>query len=108
MHTAVIRYRVADFLKRYAPFDALHQEDLLALSGSGRVHFHESEELVFTLDALCNLFGIEPHDRHTAGGDAFITAQFFLRLLRYAQRAGRTGLDALCQPWQAPQPTDGT
>ena len=40
----------------------------------------------FTLDALCELFGVIPHDRHTAGGDAFITAQVFLRLLRLATR----------------------
>ena len=38
----------------------------------------------FTLDALCTMFGVIPHDRHTATGDAFITAQVFLRLLRLA------------------------
>ena len=43
----------------------------------------------FTLDALCELFGVIPHDRHTASGDAFITAQVFLRLLRLAARTGR-------------------
>jgi DNA polymerase III subunit epsilon len=31
----------------------------------------------FTLDALCNMFDIVPHDRHTAGGDAFITVKSF-------------------------------
>ncbi len=46
----------------------------------------------FTLDALCGLFGVIPHDRHTASGDAFITAQVFLRLLRLARKAGRTTL----------------
>jgi DNA polymerase-3 subunit epsilon len=29
----------------------------------------------FTLDALCERFGVIPHDRHTATGDAFITGQ---------------------------------
>jgi len=53
----------------------------------------------FTLDSLCELFGVVPHDRHTAGGDAFITAQVFLRLLRLAARHGRDRLDALCQPF---------
>jgi len=43
----------------------------------------------FTLDALCTLFGVIPHDRHTATGDAFITAQVFLRLVRLASRSGR-------------------
>ena len=44
----------------------------------------------FTLDALCDMFGVIPHDRHTAGGDAFITAQVFLRLLHAARKVGRT------------------
>ena len=53
----------------------------------------------FTLDSLCELFGVVPHDRHTAGGDAFITAQVFLRLLRLAARHGRTELGAICEPF---------
>ena len=43
-----------------------------------------------TLDDLCAEFGIVPHDRHTAGGDAFLTAQIFIRLLRMAKKAGVT------------------
>jgi DNA polymerase-3 subunit epsilon len=54
----------------------------------------------FSLDALCDSFGITPHDRHTAGGDAFLTAQIFLRLLRYSKPAGRTTLESLCMPYQ--------
>jgi DNA polymerase-3 subunit epsilon len=53
----------------------------------------------FTLDALCDLFGVIPHDRHTAGGDAFITAQVFLRLLKLAARHGRTTLSQLAEPF---------
>jgi len=55
----------------------------------------------FTLDALCDLFGVIPHDRHTAGGDAFITAQVFLRLLRLASRHGRDELGSLCEPFES-------
>ena len=51
----------------------------------------------FTLDSLCELFGVIPHDRHTAGGDAFITAQVFLRLLRLASRHGRDRLGRLSE-----------
>jgi DNA polymerase-3 subunit epsilon len=51
----------------------------------------------FTLDALCDLFGVIPHDRHTASGDAFITAQVFLRLLRLAARHGRGTLGRLSE-----------
>src|SRR5260370_21822479 len=47
MKTSVIRQRVADFLKRHAPFDALDEQDLLDLAGSGKVKFHESEEYIF-------------------------------------------------------------
>lgn len=53
----------------------------------------------FTLDALCEKFGVVPHDRHTAAGDAFITAQVFLRLLRLAPRYGRGTLGRLCEPF---------
>ena len=53
----------------------------------------------FSLDALCDLFGVVPHDRHTAGGDAFITAQIFLRLLRIARKFGRNRLGALTVPY---------
>jgi len=51
----------------------------------------------FSLDALCEFFNIAPHDRHTAGGDAFITALIFLRLLRSARKVGRTSLNRLCE-----------
>lgn len=55
----------------------------------------------FTLDALCEMFGIVPHDRHTAGGDAFITAQVFLRLLRASRRAGRTTVGSISTPYSS-------
>ena len=57
----------------------------------------------FTLDSLCEMFSVIPHDRHTAGGDAFITAQVFLRLLRVAWRHGRNRLGALCENFVASQ-----
>jgi DNA polymerase-3 subunit epsilon len=56
----------------------------------------------FTLDALCELFNVIPHDRHTAGGDAFITAQIFLRLLRLALRNGREKLGKLAESLEEP------
>ena len=58
----------------------------------------------FTLDALCEMFGIVPHDRHTASGDAFITAQVFLRLLKLAARHHRTLLGVISQPFVDPTP----
>jgi DNA polymerase-3 subunit epsilon len=55
----------------------------------------------FSLDALCEMFGVAPHDRHTAGGDAFLTAHIFLRLLRAAKTAGRDTLASLCTPYES-------
>jgi signal-transduction protein with cAMP-binding, CBS, and nucleotidyltransferase domain len=46
VETSVISYRVADFLKRHAPFHAIDDEDLLALAGGGRVRFHEPNEYI--------------------------------------------------------------
>jgi len=51
----------------------------------------------FSLDGLCRMFSVRPHDRHTAAGDAFLTAQVFLRLYSLARRHGRTSLEALCE-----------
>ena len=54
----------------------------------------------FSLDGLCCHFNIEPHDRHTATGDAFITAQVFLKLLRLSKRAGRLTLDSISERFE--------
>jgi DNA polymerase-3 subunit epsilon len=54
----------------------------------------------FTLDGLCAMFGVIPHDRHTASGDAFITAQVFLRLERLAARFGRGTLGRISETFE--------
>jgi DNA polymerase-3 subunit epsilon len=62
--------------------------------------FGDEEHLSSTsLDALCDRFGVVPYDRHTAPGDAFLTAQIFLRLLRYGRRFGRDTLARLTEPY---------
>jgi DNA polymerase-3 subunit epsilon len=50
-----------------------------------------------SLDALCRFFGILPHDRHTAPGDAFLTAEILIRQLRAARRCGLNTLAALLE-----------
>lgn len=56
----------------------------------------------YSLDALCKAFGIVPHDRHTALGDAFLTAQVLLRLLKQAQALGKWNLSDL-HAWYSDQ-----
>ena len=55
METAAISHRVADFLKKHPPFNAIDEADLLALAARGRVRFHEPNEYI--------LWQGEPH-RH--------------------------------------------
>jgi DNA polymerase-3 subunit epsilon len=42
----------------------------------------------YSLDRLCGRYGIALDDRHTASGDAFLTAQLLLKLLKSAERSG--------------------
>ena len=44
VETAAISYRVADFLKRHPPFNAIDDEDLLELAARGRVRFYEPNQ----------------------------------------------------------------
>jgi CBS domain-containing protein len=47
MKTASIGHRVADFLRRYPPFQYVDENELLELARDGRVQFHECDEIVF-------------------------------------------------------------
>jgi DNA polymerase-3 subunit epsilon len=55
----------------------------------------------FTLDALCEMFRIIPHGRHTASGDAFLTAEVFLRMRSLSLRYGRDQLAGICEPFES-------
>jgi DNA polymerase III subunit epsilon len=77
----------------------------IALERAGALEAEPNSD--FSLDGLLRRFGIEPHDRHTAAGDAFLTAQVFQRLLARAQRLGRSTLGELLELDQsAAEPED--
>lgn len=69
--------------------------------------FEDQDPLSSTsLDSLCRRFGVIPYDRHTAPGDAFLTAQILLRLLHHARRCGRGNLAGLTEPFWTPAGSD--
>jgi DNA polymerase III subunit epsilon len=64
------------------------------------------EQPDFSLDGLCRRFAIPPHDRHTAMGDAFLTGQIFIKLLKRAKRADLLRLGQLTEPYSPPEEDD--
>lgn len=42
----------------------------------------------YSLDEVCPRYGIKLDDRHTAAGDAFLTAQLLMKLLKLAEQKG--------------------
>src|SRR5688572_3116258 len=51
VETDAIRYRVADFLKKQPPFDAMAEDDLLRLAETGRVKFFEPNQYILSQGA---------------------------------------------------------
>ena len=74
----------------------------LRLEDLGGMSHHPFERKDFSLDGLCRRFGIQPYDRHTALGDAFLTGQVFLKLLKRARRAGLLRLGQLTERYEPP------
>ncbi len=49
----------------------------------------------YTLDSLAERYDIDLYDRHTAWGDAFITARLFLQLLKQYEQKGKIHISDL-------------
>ncbi|MDX5338733.1 MAG: 3'-5' exonuclease [Cyclobacteriaceae bacterium] len=50
--------------------------------------FSQIQKEPYSLDKLCQRFEVKLDDRHTAGGDAFLTAQILQKLLAIAEKKG--------------------
>lgn len=53
----------------------------------------------YSLDALCEIYNVKMHDRHTATGDALITAYIFLKLTNKYQKNNALNLKDLIKSY---------
>lgn len=58
----------------------------------------DSHKTHYGLDEIANKLNIPLHDRHNAAGDAFITAQVFVKLLRMLEKNNTLSLSFLTKP----------
>ena len=56
---------------------------------------HKTNDKHYGLDELCDIFSLKKHDRHTASGDAYITALVFLKIISYLKKTKRITLKDL-------------
>lgn len=71
INQALKRYNVGPLISRTLDTNYIHKKM------ATNIEFNK----IFSLDELCVIYNVKPHDRHTASGDALITAQLFLKLL---------------------------
>lgn len=60
-----------------------------------RINSRNSFNGGLTLDKLCEEYNVSKSDRHTAAGDAFITAQVFLKLVKRLEKRGIKSIKGL-------------
>ncbi len=74
INSALQRQGLGKLKNRILDTGSLYRKTKHALYQNDRVHSH------YSLDDLCNDLKISKSDRHTASGDAFITAMAFLKI----------------------------
>lgn len=82
-----IAERIQDFLKNYPPFNLLSNTDLFVRSKHVVNFIHPNK--VYSLDEISKELKISVKDRHTAAGDAFITAIAFLKIISKLNKDGK-------------------
>ena len=58
----------------------------------------DNSKLHFSLDELANRYTVPLHDRHTASGDAYITALLFLKIVTHLNKHQNMRLKDLMRP----------
>ncbi len=60
-----------------------------------KIKLHKEPKQHYSLDALCEIFNVKMHDRHTASGDSYITAIIFLKILSSLKKTNKITLNDL-------------
>ncbi|MBV1924204.1 MAG: 3'-5' exonuclease [Flavobacteriaceae bacterium] len=60
-----------------------------------KTNLHDQSKQHYGLDDLCEIFNVKKHDRHTASGDAYITALIFLKILSSLKKTKKITLNDL-------------
>lgn len=87
INRALYRLNVGPLISKQLDTNFIHKK-MNCDSSFGKLH---------TLDELSNLYNIKMHDRHTASGDALITAQLFLKEIAKYKKNNALNLDQLIQ-----------
>lgn len=90
-HAGFDKTIIENSLKQYYPSFFLHNliVDTASLAFSienSYLPFEYFNPKIYSLDSLCERYGIIPADRHTSWGDAFITAKLLLTLFNRLER----------------------
>lgn len=92
----MIKKTLSPFGVEYFPNPVIDTFDLaIRLEHGPQADISRIKREDYSLDTLCKRYGIEPDDRHTASGDAFLTALLFLKFLKIAKQKGINSFGSL-------------